>query len=356
MGMFLVDTPRGATCLLNPEPLSSTWKPDYLIVRSHIPPRIISMLEKGPVEVVGPKDSGKSFLTSWALANVEYIRCPCGAGNTTYRALYHLIRSAGELIPPSGYPKRYLLDLLARTKAAESAFLFLDDIHLMRDPEDLLETLRSIFPEERFVITSRTPLGVGQVLELEPYTKAEVATILTQRMVALREGSWDPEFLDALSSLIAEGKLSISKAFEVIKVAASTNSHLSVDVLESSLGEVLLHDAEIKVGTLPLHHRLVLLAIVSILSEGGVAYTGNIYDTYVALASLSPIKPLTRRRVSWIIRELSSLELIEVEMSYGGARGNTKVVTSLAVPAEDMLNLLLPRMPAALRAFLKSGQ
>ena len=51
-------------------------------------------------------------------------------------------------------------------------------------------------------------------------------------------------------------------------------------------------------------------------------------------------EPLTMRRVSGIINELTSQGLIETKMSYGGAYGNTKVVTSMIVSPERALKLL----------------
>ncbi len=74
-------------------------------------------------------------------------------------------------------------------------------------------------------------------------------------------------------------------------------------------------------------HNLVLKAIeMSIENFGGVTYTGEIYRTYEVLAKKKGEKPLTKRRVSGIIRELEEEGIITTKLVSFGKGGRTKLV------------------------------
>lgn len=300
-------------------------------------------------------------------ARFAYINC--SQATTAYRVLYQLNRSLGVLVPPSGYPFDALWDkfIEAYTSSNSRLLVVLDEVDLLvrRDGGRLLYALTRLnydLPEDlsiSLVVISNTMDFLERLdprerssfepnrLQFPPYNQPQLYQILRQRAdLGLKVGTWDDEALQYIASRVAQESGDARRAIDILRMAAELAENERAEKLtkEHAIRAVESVDEEevsITVRTLPLHHRLILAAIADVLERPGIRPgTGNIYKAYERRAKFYGLRPLTMRRVSGILRELESQGLIEIEMQYGGARGNTKVVKRMALSLKSMRELL----------------
>ncbi|RLG47354.1 MAG: cell division control protein Cdc6 [Thermoproteota archaeon] len=295
-------------------------------------------------------------------APVRFLYLNCSQANTAYRVMYQLNRAFNVLVPPSGYPFDVLYENFRKAfeEASIRLLLVLDEVDLLvkRDGGKLIYNLTRINYDLDTSRTSITILGIANTHDFlerideralssfhpdriffPPYSATELYNILLQRArLGLREGSWDDEALRFLAAAVARESGDARRAIDLLRIAAETAeregaSRITIDHAERALEHVDEGEIILVIRTLPFHHRLVLLAAAELVARGDPRPgTGKVYQLYRTLAQRHSLRPLTMRRVSGILRELESQGAIELEMSYGGARGNTKVVKGLALP------------------------
>ncbi|RLI13058.1 hypothetical protein DRO33_01830 [Candidatus Bathyarchaeota archaeon] len=95
----------------------------------------------------------------------------------------------------------------------------------------------------------------------------------------------------------------------------------------------------IAIRSLPLHAKLVLLAVYELTKRASSAITGEIYAAYTSLCGRMGLSPLTQRRVSSIINELDMLGLLNAQIANMGRYGRTKKIR-LAVPRSVVREVL----------------
>lgn len=300
-------------------------------------------------------------------ARFAYINC--SQATTAYRVLYQLNRSLGVLVPPSGYPFDVLWDKFIDIYTASHSRLIvvLDEVDLLikRDGGRLLYSLTRLnydLPEDlsiNLVVISNTMDFLERLdprerssfepnrLQFPPYNQPQLYQILRQRAdLGLKVGTWDDEALQYIASRVAQESGDARRAIDILRMAAELAENERAEKLTKEHAMKAVDNANeeevsITVRTLPLHHRLILASIADVLERSTVRPgTGMIYNAYERRAQLYNLKPLTMRRVSSILRELESQGLVEIEMQYGGARGNTKVVRRMALPLKKMRELL----------------
>ncbi len=303
-------------------------------------------------------------------APVRFIYINCSQANTSYRVMYQLNRAFGILIPPSGYPYDVLEDNFKKAflEADVRLFLVLDEVDLLvrRDGGRLLYSLTRMNYDLDLRRNSVTVLGISNTLNFlerldrrvrssynpdriffQPYTADELYNILLQRArLGLRPGSWEDAALRRIAAKVAREGGDARRAIDLLRMAAilaekDRSGRLTEDHV--SQAEIRVDESEVQVAirTLPFHHLLVLKAAVDLLLAGDPRPgTGKIYERYERYARRFLVSPLTMRRVSAILRELESQGILEIEMSYGGARGNTKVVRGTALPPLRLKEIL----------------
>ena len=95
----------------------------------------------------------------------------------------------------------------------------------------------------------------------------------------------------------------------------------------------------IAVKSLPLHAKLVLLAVYELTKKASSAITGEIYRAYSSFCSKMGLSPLTQRRVSSLINELDMLGLLNAQLVNMGRYGRTKRIR-LAIQRSLVRSLL----------------
>ncbi|MDK2372671.1 MAG: AAA family ATPase [Candidatus Korarchaeota archaeon] len=334
------------------------------------PPSDVAFIGKpGTGKTAVVKHVIKKYRNEYPNLRAKFAYVNCSQATTAYRVLYQLNRSMGVLVPPSGYPFDVLWDKFVDAYMTSNSRLVivLDEVDLLvkRDGGRLLYALTRLnydLPEElsiSLVVISNTMDFLERLdprerssfepnrLQFPPYNHPQLYQILRQRAdLGLKVGTWEDEALQYIASRVAQESGDARRAIDILRMAAELAENERAEKLTKehaimAVDTVNEEEVSITVRTLPLHHRLILAAIADVLERPAVrAGTGTIYHAYEQRASLYGVKPLTMRRVSGILRELESQGLIEIEMQYGGARGNTKVVKKMALPLRQMRNLL----------------
>ncbi|HIE23983.1 MAG TPA: AAA family ATPase [Candidatus Korarchaeota archaeon] len=327
---------------------------------------------------IGKTGTGKTAVVKQILARKEaefknsFIRFEyinCSRANTAYRVFYKLNRIFGILVPPSGLPFDVLYDRFyeALSQSKIRLVVILDEIDIpSRRGDRLLYSLSRINSELDEETTSLTIVGIANtvnfldrlderarssfnpaVIYFPPYNADELHAILLQRArLGLRDETWEEGAINYIAAKIARESGDARRAIDVLRMAAEiaekeNSLRLTIEHAKKAMDAVSEQELGLAIRSLPLHHRFVLLAIAKLLASGDERPgTGKIYRSYLTITRMHMAEPLTMRRVSGIINELASQGLIETKMSYGGAYGNTKVVTSIIVAPERALKLL----------------
>ncbi len=302
-------------------------------------------------------------------APVRYVYLNCSRSNTAYRVMYALNREYGILVPPSGYPYDELYNnfLAAFKHARQWLVLVLDEVDLLvkRDGDRLIYSLSRLNDEVGYedpgiviVGISNTPNFLEKLdprtlssfsperMYFYPYRAHQLHAILLQRAKeGLYESSWDDGAISLIAARVASESGDARRAIDVLRMAAELAERegldkITTEIVEKAFKSVDEEEVIITIRSLPLHHRLVLLAATKLLLRNEERPgTGKIYYQYKRLARDYYVRPLTLRRVSGILRELDEQGLLSIRMSYGGSRGNTKVVDGLVLEPTEMYQI-----------------
>ncbi len=184
----------------------------------------------------------------------------------------------------------------------------------------------------------KSSLGEEEIV-FSPYDASQLRDILEDRARdAFREGVLDDDVIPLCAALAAREHGDARRALDLLRVAGEiaersgsskvTRRHVMMARLEIERDRVF--DV---VKTLPLHGKLVLLAIVEA-TRGGLekTTTGEVYDIYRKYIGTLGIEEVTFRRVSGIIGELDMLGIIRARTISRGRYGKTRVIELAADP------------------------
>jgi len=334
------------------------------------PPNDVSFVGKpGTGKTAVVKHVTKKFKEEYPKLRAKFVYVNCSQATTAYRVLYQLNRSLQVLVPPSGYPFDVLRDKFVDAYSSSNVRLvvILDEVDLLvkRDGGRLIYMLNRLnydLPQnlsislvvisntidflERLDPRTRSSFEPDRLI-FPPYNQPQLYRILRQRAdLGLKLGTWEDEALQFIAAKVAQESGDARRAIDILRMAAEIaenerSDKLTVRHAEMALQSVNEEEVAITIRTLPLHHRLIMLAITDLLEKREARPgTGRIYEEYKKRANRYGVTPLTMRRVSGILRELEAQGLVEIQMDYGGARGNTKVVRRMALPPKSMKELL----------------
>ena len=172
------------------------------------------------------------------------------------------------------------------------------------------------------------------VLVFSPYNDNELKEILRDRCISgLVDGSWDDIILDIISKKVARDDGDARKALQIIKRSAEIAGMMGKNKIDYEAIQKAYDDwdsdttAKI-VSTLPLHEKMVLLAIAEILKNkrDKMATTGEIYEVYRELCYKNGIVyTMSQRTISSYLSELDAIGIINVRVVSEGRYGRTKV-------------------------------
>ncbi|MEM2225622.1 MAG: orc1/cdc6 family replication initiation protein [Candidatus Caldarchaeum sp.] len=296
--------------------------------------------------------------------NVRFVYVNCRLAGTEYRVLAELCLAAGVSVPFTGLSKGELFRRFQNAcwRLGLSFVVCLDEVDvLVRDfGDDLLYELTRSSNEHCWISLigisndlmfkeQLDPRVLSSLSEEEvvfpPYTATEIADILLDRAAqALRPESIGDDVIRLVAALAASEHGDARRAIDLLRVAAEVAEREGAERIEEQhvrKAQSLIERGRVKevVLSLPLHSRLVLLAIYSCARKGLETTSGTIYNVYREFCSSIGSEPLTDRRVSTLVSELDMLGIIATELVSYGRHGRTRKIKP-TIPSSEITEII----------------
>lgn len=311
-------------------------------------------------------DSGNDFL------KVIYINCKLKkVADTEYRILAELINNLGGSVPATGLPTdsvyNKFVDLIDVKK--QLILIVLDEIDqaVKKISDNFLYTLTRLNSELKNAQISlvgisnsltfmdeldprvRSSLGEEELV-FSPYNALQLQDIMRERAnEAFNENVLEEGVLAKCAAFAAREHGDARRALDLLRVAGE----LAEREGNTNVGLVHIDEANRKIEkdkmldiieNEPKQFQLVLYSIINLSEKSdNRLFTGDIYNKYQELCTLTKNEVLTQRRVSDIIAEFDMLGLINAQVVSKGRQGRTREI-KLMVPklilekAKDILN------------------
>jgi len=274
--------------------------------------------------------------------------------DTAYRILAKLVENLGLRVPTSGVATAQLYNKFKRfvDKKEMLLIIVLDEIdyHVKRYGDDLLYKLTRVNEELKYSKVSligitndvnftswldprvKSSLGEEEMV-FPPYTAEQLEDILKDRAKeAFVEGVLEDGVIQLCAAMAARERGDARKALDLLRVAGELaeregSSKVTINHVKTAWDQIERDRVTEVVKSLPLHSKLILLAILKLTKNGTATYTGEVYKLYKEYTSLLGIETLTLRRVSDLISDLDMLGLISSQVVSRGRRGMTKMIS-----------------------------
>lgn len=374
-----------SSVFINRDVLRPEYLPDELPHREEQIAKLGSILApslKGSkpsnVFIYGLTGTGKTAVTKYVLKRlygksielgIDIVPCYVNTrqDDTTYRVVVKLAECIGLKLPFTGIStaeayRRFLKVLDSR---ASIMIAVLDEIDFLikRSGDEILYRLTrssdelsnskiaiiGITNDLKLVedIDPRVRSSLGEVeLVFPPYNAIQLEDILTRRAkIAFKPGAIDKSVISLCAALAAREHGDARRALDLLRVAGEIaeregSERVLTEHVYKALREIEVDRASEVISTMPLHSKLVLLAILNLTKAGnGKTTTGEVYTHYKSLCTKLGIESVTQRRVSDIVSELDMTGIITARVISRGRYGKTRVI-SLAVPEDVVVKAL----------------
>ena len=369
---------------VNRDVLRPDYVPDELPHREEQIAKLASILapslqgaRPSNVFIYGLTGTGKTAVTKFVLRKLYEKSLEVGSritvcyvnvrqDDTTYRVLLRLSECIGLRLPFTGIStaEAYRRFIRALNLRATLFIATLDEIdflvkkhgdellyRLTRCNEELDQskvTVIGITNDLKFVdaLDPRVRSSLGEVeIVFPPYNAMQLEDILRKRAeLAFRPGVLDKGVIELCAALAAREHGDARRALDLLRVAGEIAERegspmVTVEHVRKARAELERDRVAEVISTMPLHAKLVLLAITNLVTLNGKTTTGEVYSHYRALCNKLGIEHVTQRRVSDIISELDMLGIITARVISRGRYGKTRVIT-LAVPKDVIYSVL----------------
>ena len=296
-------------------------------------------------------------------AGVSALYMNCRVYDSRYKVLQKTITEFHPDFAKTGYSFAVLYEKLLdwiETSKAKQVVMFLDEVDMVRDLDNLVYTLtranddlkqgglsligisNKIGFKQRLDSRARSSL-CEEELVFQPYNAIQLAGILRQRC----EKAFLPNVVDdsaielasaiaasdngdaryALLLLLRAGELAEKRGLQKITDKEVEESRKAAD--EDKAFEII--------STLPEHQKFVLYALASLYGEADykrlveeagekMFFSGEVYERYVSLAKKFGRDPRTARWYREYVHELEMIGLISTSASGKGIRGHTNLL------------------------------
>ncbi|WP_010917016.1 ORC1-type DNA replication protein [Thermoplasma volcanium] len=310
--------------------------------------------------VYGKTGTGKTSTTKYvtrmlqeATSNVEVIYVNCEIYDSPYSILVYVANFAGgEKIPELGWPVDRIyreavdringtgkffvivldeMDRLIKKSGGDSLYVLLK---LMTDVENVKVSMIGITNDTTLLenLDSRIKSRLNQEsIVFPPYNATEIRDIIASRLEKVfGPGVVDDTAINLCAAIGAQEHGDARKAIDLMRIAIEIAIRENrLKVTEKEVYEArdkyemnVMHEA---INTLPIHSKIVLLsAIVTQEIEPNSVITGEIYENYRRICEDLGFTPLTPRRISDLLTELSDYGLIVVDERNMGKYGRTR--------------------------------
>jgi len=329
------------------------------------------------VLIYGKTGTGKTAVARFVLeklaAKAEEVGAPvatcyinCRMTGTEYRVLATMCSSLGVKVPFTGLAKAEVLSRLKKALARRALVfvVMLDEVDVLvkAHGDALLYELTRLGPElngskicligisnDLTFKDGLDPRVLSSLSEEEivfrPYDAAQLRDILWERAkLAFVEGAVSEAVINLCAALSAQEHGDARRALDLLRVAGEIAeregaTRVSEEHVRMAVRQIEHDRTVVAIRSLPLHAKLILLAVYELTKRSSAAITGEIYEAYRALCSKMGLSPLTQRRVGSIISELDLLGLLNAQLVNMGRYGRTKKIR-LAIPRSLLKEVL----------------
>jgi len=308
---------------------------------------------------------------------VKYVRVDCFMNRTLASALRDMANQLGMVIPRRGLSTDEIVEIIASRMRENDIYmvLVLDDVFnlVSKDGPQALATIirlgndTSRLGAYRFALvlvlhelgvldqldaSTRGILGRA-VIEFPPYTKEQMYDILSSRAEeALEEGSYNEDILNMIADVTGvergevapppgrgDARTALDMLWRAAKIAEMEGyERITPEHVRKAAKEVLVGVRPEELNALPLHERLLLLAIVRSLKRANTPYVsfGAVENEYRVIADEFGERPRSHTSLWEYLVDLKRRGIVETRLSGKGMRGRT---TLISIPSEPLQTL-----------------
>lgn len=300
--------------------------------------------------------------------NLRYVHINCREyrGNL-FIILHHIISLFHPNFPKRGYSPEELLRNLLQTLDGENAYivLALDEFDSLIEQEgseavykltrlqemrqnkpqrlSLICILRDLKAIERLDASTRSTLQLN-VISLKKYSKEQLRNILGDRVsLALKPSTVSEETLSLIAELASsEGgnaRFGIELLWRAGKYAdAEDLDVVTPDCVRRAVSSIIPALRKSDLASLSFHEKLLLLGISRLFRKGDNAYISlsDAEDTYKVICEEYNIEPHSHTQLWKYLHSLSSIGVIETEVSSAGTRGRATLIYLPRIPALEL--------------------
>ncbi|MFB6490859.1 MAG: ORC1-type DNA replication protein [Thermoproteus sp. AZ2] len=332
-------------------------------------PRAVLVGRQGSGKTVTLKTFGKSIGD-----RVKFAYVSCFINRTFTAIIGALAQQLGLTVPKRGLGRDELIDVFLRQIKDKDlyAVLALDDVFNL-PPDIIAAFIRMGLEVEKLgrhrlglVLVSHTPDFIDAldpstrgilgkpIVRFPPYTSDQIFSILEQRAkIALAPSSYDEEVLEMIADITGaeEGQNNRGDArlaLEILYRAAAAAemdgvSSITPEHVRRASKEVLSGISADVIKGLPLHAKLLLLAIVRALKSGRPYVTfGEAEEMYRVICEEYGERPRAHAQLWAYLNELKNKGIIETRPNRRGEglRGRTTLISIAAEPLDTLEKLV----------------
>lgn len=328
-------------------------------------PRVVLVGRQGSGKTVTLRSFGKSLKPPVKFAHVS-----CFTNRTFTTIIYSLAQQLGIAVPKRGLGRDELVNVfLDQIKEKDIyAIIALDDVFNLT-PDIISVFIRMGLETDKMgahriglVLVSHTPDFIDALdpstrgilgkplVRFPPYTKEQIFDILKQRAeMALARGSYDEEILYMIADITGaeegqnnrgDARLALDILYRAANGAEEEGlSRITAEHVRRASKEVLVGVSSDVLQGLPLHAKLLLLAIVRALKRGKPYVTfGEVEDMYKILCEEFGQRPRAHSQLWTYLNELKSKGIVETRPNKRGEglRGRTTLISIGTEPLDAL--------------------
>ena len=283
--------------------------------------------------------------------------------SSEYRVLVDLGQSLNLRIPFTGLPISEVLQrIFNKINSEKIKIIFtLDEIDYLTKhaSDDILYSLTR--SGEHVNVGSLSIIGISNDLQFKefldprvlsslgeeeivfpPYTVDQLREIIRERAkTAFNNNVVTEACINLCAALAGTEHGDARRAVDLLRVAGEISEREGSKQVDEKHVRLALQKVDQDriveaIRLLPLHEKIVLIAVAK---SDGMGSTGEVYELYSVLCKKVNIDPLTQRRVSGLLSELDLLGLLSANIINKGRYGRTKKISSL-VPLQIIKNII----------------